>query len=154
MVEPDLDNDGYGDETQDRCPRSAAYQGECPVVTLAANGKARKRSIQVRVTASSEASVLVFGQVGWNFQPKRKPKSGKGKTARLIVGLSGGTKTVLPGETAGFTIPLPKTVLRRLSRIAPSESLKAKITVRATDLAGRNTNRRLTVTLRGRSKDA
>ncbi len=152
VVEPDSDNDGYGDETQDRCPKSAAYQGECPVVTLTATGKARKRSILVRVTASSEASVLVFGQVGWGFHSKRKPKAGKSKPTRLIVGLSGGTKTVLPGETARFTIPLPKTVLRRLGRIAPQESLKAKIAARATDLAGRLTTRRLTVRLKGRER--
>lgn len=149
-VEPDRDNDGYGDESQDRCPASAAYQGDCPVVALTAGGKARKRSILVSVTASSQASVLVFGQVGWNFQPKRKPKPGKGKTARLIVGLSGGTKTVLPGETARFTIPLPKTVLRRLGRLEPSKSLKAKITVHATSLAGGISSRRLTIKLKGR----
>lgn len=146
-VEPDRDSDGYGDETQDRCPTSPAYQGDCPVVTLTANGKARKRSILVRVSASSEASVQVLGQVGWNFQPKRKP--GKGKTARLIVGLRGGTKTVLPGETARFTIPLPKTVLRRLGRLEPSKSLKAKITVLATSLANQTFDRRLTVKLKG-----
>lgn len=148
-VEDDRDNDGYGDETQDRCPTSAAYQGDCPVVTLSASGKARKRSILVRVSTSSQASVQVLGQVGWNFEPKRKPKPGKGKTARLIVALSGGTKTVLPGETARFTIPLPKTVLRRLGRIEPSESLKAKITVLATSLANQTFSRRLTVKLKG-----
>jgi hypothetical protein len=148
-VEDDRDGDGYGDETQDRCPTSPAYQGDCPVVTLTANGKARKRSILVRVSASSEASVFVFGQVGWNFQPKRKPKPGKGKTARLIVGLRGGTKAVLPGETARFTIPLPKTVLRRLGRLEPNRSLKAKITVLATSLANQTFDRRLTVKLKG-----
>jgi hypothetical protein len=148
-VEDDRDGDGYGDETQDRCPTSAAYQGDCPVVALTANGKARKRSILVRVSASSQASVQILGQVGWNFQPKRKPKPGKGKTARLIVALSGGTKTVLPGETARFAIPLPKTVLRRLGRIEPSKSLKAKITVLATSLANQTFSRRLVVKLKG-----
>ena len=152
IVEPDRDKDGYGDETQDRCPTSAAYQGDCPVVTLTANGKARKRSILVRVSASAEASVAVFGQVGWNFQPKRKPKPGKGKTVRLIVALSGGTKTVPPGATTRFTIPLPKTVLRRLGRLEPTESLKAKITVLATHPAGATSSRRLTVKLRGQNR--
>jgi len=153
-VEPDADNDGYGDETQDGCPTSAAYQGDCPSVALTANGKARKRSILVRVSTSAQASVQVLGQVGWNFQPKRKPKPGKGKTARLIVALSGGTKTVLPGETARFTVPLPKTVLRRLGRLEPSESLKAKITVLATSLANKTFSRRLVVKLRGQDTDA
>lgn len=149
IVEDDRDGDGYGDETQDRCPTSAAYQGDCPVVTLTANGKARKRSILVRVSASSQASVDVLGQVGWNFQPKRKPKPGKGKTARLIVSLSGGTKTVISGETARFTVPLPKTVLRRLGRLEPSKSLKAKITVLATSVANQTFSRRLVVKLKG-----
>jgi hypothetical protein len=31
MVEPDADHDGFGDETQDACPSSAATQGACPV---------------------------------------------------------------------------------------------------------------------------
>lgn len=153
-VERDADGDGYGDETQDRCPTSAVYQGDCPAVTLTANGKARKRSILVRVSASAEASVAVLGQVGWNFQPKRKPKPGKGKTTRLIIALSGGTKTVLPGATTRFSVPLPKTVLRRLGRLEPSESLKAKITVLATHPAGATASRRLTVKLRGQNRDA
>ena len=31
VVEPDADRDGFGDETQDGCPSSAASQGACPV---------------------------------------------------------------------------------------------------------------------------
>lgn len=30
VLEPDNDRDGYGDETQDRCPTNAATQGACP----------------------------------------------------------------------------------------------------------------------------
>jgi hypothetical protein len=30
MLEPDADGDGYGDETQDRCPTDATAQGMCP----------------------------------------------------------------------------------------------------------------------------
>jgi hypothetical protein len=30
VVEPDADNDGYGDETQDACPSSASTNGPCP----------------------------------------------------------------------------------------------------------------------------
>jgi hypothetical protein len=29
-VEPDADNDGFGDETQDQCPTNASTQGQCP----------------------------------------------------------------------------------------------------------------------------
>lgn len=31
-VEPDADHDGYGDETQDRCPTNPSTQSACPVV--------------------------------------------------------------------------------------------------------------------------
>ena len=31
VVEPDADRDGFGDETQDGCPSSAAAQGSCPL---------------------------------------------------------------------------------------------------------------------------
>jgi hypothetical protein len=33
-VEPDADHDGYGDETQDKCPSSAAAHGACPAPTV------------------------------------------------------------------------------------------------------------------------
>jgi hypothetical protein len=32
-VEPDADNDGYGDETQDQCPTDASTHGPCPTGT-------------------------------------------------------------------------------------------------------------------------
>lgn len=31
VIEPDADRDGYGDETQDRCPNDPAVQAACPV---------------------------------------------------------------------------------------------------------------------------
>lgn len=153
IVEPDRDRDGYGDETQDSCPQSAAVQGDCPVVTLSARAVAKRRVIVVRVNTNADASIRVLGQVGWNFRPKReRPVNPSKRTKRLIVALRGGRKDVAAGATARFNVRLPKLVLRRLGRISPSESLKAKITVQATDLAGRITNRRLRVKLKGREK--
>jgi hypothetical protein len=35
-VEPDVDHDGYGDETQDQCPTDASVQGPCPVTSAPA----------------------------------------------------------------------------------------------------------------------
>jgi hypothetical protein len=31
VVEPDADHDGFGDETQDKCPTNASAQGDCPI---------------------------------------------------------------------------------------------------------------------------
>jgi hypothetical protein len=150
-IEDDRDRDGYGDLTQDKCPKGAAYQGECPRVTLGLGAVARRRSILVSVRASSETPVHVFGQVGWGFKPKPKTATHRSRHTNLIVGLAGGTKTVTPGKPTRFTIKLPKAVMRRLGRLTPQESLKAKLTARTTDLAGRVTDRRLTVKLVGQA---
>ncbi|HEX6228620.1 MAG TPA: hypothetical protein VFZ41_04055, partial [Solirubrobacterales bacterium] len=94
-VEPDADGDGYGDETQDKCPQSAAVQGECPVISLSSFGLARKGSALVLIAASSEAPVTVSGKVSYRKKAARK----KGKRARTSaqLKLGGGTKTVAPG---------------------------------------------------------
>lgn len=150
IVEPDADRDGYGDERQDKCPQSAAfYRDACSAVTLTVNTKARRRSILVRVRADMDVSVLVFGQVGWGFKSKRKSGGGRSKPTRLIVGLRGSTKDIVPGKATSFRIALPKTVMRRLGRITPQESLKAEITALATDSDGALAERRVTVELKG-----
>src|SRR5215212_6190829 len=82
-IEPDADNDGYGDETQDACPQSATTQVACPVVTLSATAKASKKSVTVILTGTSAATATVNGKVSL----------GKGKRASL----KGGTKPITPG---------------------------------------------------------
>ena len=162
LVEPDADGDGYGDETQDNCPQSSLFSGECPPpVTLIVKPKVRKRSILLGVTPSGAASVDVYGQVGWNFQSKRGKQRGhrrhrgahaskrKKNIKRLIVGLNGGIKQVTPGVLTRFTIRLPGPVKLRLSRLTRRESIRAKLTLRATNPAGIAKNTRLRVKLRG-----
>jgi hypothetical protein len=82
-VEPDADGDGYGDETQDKCPQSAAIQTPCPVVTLSTSSSASKGFVKALVTSNVQATVTVAGTT----------KLGKGKAATL----SGGTQIVAPG---------------------------------------------------------
>jgi hypothetical protein len=150
IVEPDRDGDGYGDEQQDKCPQSAAFHLQaCSPVKLAVDAKARRRSILIHVRADMEVSVQVFGQVGWGFKSKRKSGDGHSKPTRLIVGLQGSTKDIAPGTAKAFRIALPKTVMRRLSRITPQESLKAQVTALATDSSGALAKRRVTVRLKG-----
>ena len=67
-LEPDADQDGYGDETQDGCPTEAAVQGPCPdgtapktTITKAPKSKikTKKRRAKVRFAfSSSEASTF------------------------------------------------------------------------------------------------
>jgi hypothetical protein len=140
-VEPDADHDGYGDETQDRCPHGRAFHRACPRVRMRAVAKERRSSILLFVTVSSVASVHAYGQVGL----------GRGRDGSRIVGLDGGTGRVGTGRTRRFRLPLPSSVLRRLDRLAPSRSLTARLTAASTDLAGRVKTRDLRVELPGRA---
>jgi len=144
VVEPDADRDGYGDETQDRCPHGHPFHGKCPRVRMRMVAKERRRSILLFVTVTSTASVRVYGQVGL----------GGGRDAgrgRRIVGLDGGTSHLGTGRTRRFRVPLPKSVLRRLRRLAPGSSVTAKLTAASTDFAGRVKTRRLRLELPGRA---
>jgi hypothetical protein len=159
-VEPDRDGDGYGDETQDGCPQSAAYQGPCPTITLDTFPVVLKRSILVLVGASETSSVQVFGQVGWKprhkggaLATKTPGKPGDHISTGVIVGLSGGTTLVKPGEVTPYNVKLPKAVIRHLSDISPKQVVKGTITARTTDLAGRVTEHTITIRLHGRKRD-
>jgi hypothetical protein len=151
-VEPDRDGDGFGDETQDGCSEVASLQIPCPQVTLAPKLTVKKRAILVSVRVSSEASVQVFGQVSWKVQAKLGQGTANRSSDRgLTVGLSAGNaRTVLASGEAAFRLPLGKAVMRRLGRLGPNQALRAKLTARVTDLAGRVTEPRFQVRLRGR----
>jgi hypothetical protein len=155
VVEPDVDGDGYGDETQDKCPQKATLQTPCPTITLEAFPIALKRSVLVLVSASSETSVQVLGQVSWKPRHRggalasKTRKPGDHKSTGVIVGLSGGTQTVSPGQVARFNVKLPKSVKRQLRQIPPGKSLRGTITARTTDLAGRVTDRVINIHLKG-----
>jgi hypothetical protein len=158
IVEPDGDKDGYGDETQDGCPWNAALQTECPPVTPKVDSLAPKeKAILVAVGVSSQAQVQVFGQVSWRVRQKAGQGTGRARKGDrgLTVGLTAGApRTVLPGAIAKFRVRLPKAVLRRLARLTPRQALKVQITIRTTDLAGRENDRLVTLKLHGRERQS
>ena len=138
-IEPDVDNDGFGDETQDKCPQSAAFQTDCPVVAVDASSAIKgKGSVTVLVTTTSSAPVTVTGKVNL----------GKGKKANL----SGGSQTVVPGTIARFTLLFPKKLKAALKNLPRKRSLKLNVTTTATDAIGRITSDALKVSLKGQAK--
>jgi hypothetical protein len=150
VIEPDADGDGYGDETQDGCPRSASSIAPCPPVTTTFTAKPKGNAIIAAVKVSSEASVQVFGQVSW--QVRGKPKT-SARNHGLTVGISaGGPRTVSPGAEMHFKLPFSKPILRRLGRITPKQALTALLTVRTTDVAGKITDQRRRLKLKGQAK--
>jgi len=135
FVEPDSDNDGYGDETQDACPQSAALQTPCPPVTLSSSTQVKKGSVTVIVTSSTAAPVTVKGVA----------KLGKGKKAKL----NGGTQNLVPGTLSKFRLFFTKGLKNKLKELPPSKKLTLKVTVSGTSVAGAVTTKTLKLKLKG-----
>jgi hypothetical protein len=135
IIEPDADGDGFGDETQDKCPQSAAVQTACPVISLSVSTTRKKKLVSVIVTSTSTAKVTVNGKVSL----------GKGKKAKL----KGGTKSAAPGHFTKFHLVFPASLVDRLEELAPKQSLTLKITTSAPNVAAPPTKKVLKVRLRG-----
>jgi hypothetical protein len=135
LLEPDADNDGFGDETQDQCPQSATTQAACPNVTIDAFSLKGKGKVTVLVAVSSPAPVTVTGTA----------KLGKGKTAKL----KAPTKSLTPGPIAKFKLKFPGSLKERLKELEPNRSLQLKIAAKATNVSGTTSSDSLKVKLKG-----
>jgi hypothetical protein len=68
-IEPDADNDGFGDETQDQCPTQASTQGPCDTTPPAVSGLKVAGGKNVSYSLSEAATV--------NFKLEKKSKGRK-----------------------------------------------------------------------------
>jgi hypothetical protein len=133
-VEPDADGDGYGDETQDKCPTDASTHEACPPppppvaaqqpITLSASAAAKKTFLTVSLTTTAQASVTVSGTV----------KIGKGKTVKL----SGNTQTVALGALAKFTVLFPAKLKAALKQLPTSKKLTISLSASAPGATTKN----------------
>lgn len=139
VIEPDVDNDGYGDETQDKCPQVATAQTACPVVTLSTSAAAKRGLATVLITASSQATVTVQGAV----------KLGKGKKS---VKLHGGSQIVAPGSFSKFTLLFPKKLRSALKALPRKRSLTLSVQATAPNVVGPPTTKTLKLHLKGQLK--
>lgn len=122
VIEPDVDGDGYGDETQDQCPQSAATQGVCPppppppAATFKLKGKPKLEGnvVAVKLTTSAAAQVTVTGSI-------------RGKRAAKPV-----SKVVSPGETGRVYLSLKKSVKQRLANLPRKRKLRMVVEGKAT----------------------
>jgi len=113
-LEPDADSDGYGDETQDKCPQSAAYIDACPVLSIGQQLAFKKNTISVLATATVDAQLTATATV-------KLPKSGKSK-ARTVT---------IKGKPAAFKAGKLKTIKLKLPS-SVKDALKAKKKLSAT----------------------
>jgi hypothetical protein len=138
-IEPDADNDGFGDETQDLCPQSPAVQVACPPVALSTSTQIKKNSVTVIVTSSTAAPVTVKGVA----------KLGKGKKAKM----NGGTQNMIPGTLAKFRLFFTKGLKNKLKEMKPSKKLTLTVTISGTSVSGAVTTNTLKLKLKGQAKD-
>jgi hypothetical protein len=143
VVEPDVDGDGFGDETQDQCPQSAALQTACPALSISSRPLTGKGAVVQLVAASSQAPVTVTGTVKIAGAPKKNARSSS------LVKLRSAGQTVVPGKFARFTLKFPTTLKAKLKELSPKQSLKLAIVTSATDAIGRVTKSVSSVKLKG-----
>lgn len=143
-AEPDSDRDGYGDETQDRCPDERSFDSDCPIRVKVSRWVVRRHAIWIGVTPEAPARIGVSGIVGWQVP------GGRGNHERGVAHLSGGTMRLCGGLRAHFRVPLPGRVLQQLERLRPRHSILAQLQIQVTDRHGFVSERERRVPLWGR----
>lgn len=139
-VEPDADNDGFGDETQDKCPQSASTQEPCPLAVLSASAVVRKGLVTILITSNVQVPVTVAGKVNL----------GKGKKANL----NGGTQVVVPGTLAKFTVLFPARLKEKLKSLSRKQFLQLALTATAPNIAAGPTVQKVNAKAKGQKKPA
>ena len=144
-IEADADGDGFGDETQDKCPQSAAVQVPCPVLTLDAIATpARGGSVQILVATDAEASITVSASA-------KVPKGKKGK-GTVVTQLAPVVQLVGSGKFFVYTLNFTKALKDALAKLPRKKSIKLEVVAEGKSLAGAISSDRLTVKLKGRVK--
>jgi hypothetical protein len=91
QLEPDADDDGFGDQTQDQCPTDVTRQTECvppeTTITKQPTAKTRKKSATFEFTSSEANSTFECSLDGAAYAPCASPatyKVGKGNHALSV----------------------------------------------------------------------
>src|SRR5829696_2465353 len=130
VVEPDADKDGYGDETQDKCPESAGAQAPCPALLLDAVSQAPgRKAVTILVASSSAAAITVSASVKIPSRAKKADASAQARLAAI-------SQIVVPGKIAVYKLTYTKPIRVALKALPRSRSLKLKVSAAARSLAG------------------
>jgi hypothetical protein len=144
-VEPDQDGDGYGDETQDGCPQSAAYQGPCPRVEIGATAVAGKKAVTLLITAGAATTVSVTASVAHHHS--------------LLMGITRRENyrtpvlaSVEPGQLTTIRLFFYRHLRLALKKLEPEKHLTLKVSLSAPNLTGLPTVKELRVRLKGQAE--
>lgn len=127
-IEPDVDADGFGDESQDLCPKRADMQTACPAAAITkarAKPDRRKPRLKLLVTTNTQASVKLTGSA-------RLPKIGS-RSARTIRFKSSTRQSSTAGVTS-FTVNYPAKLRAVLKSLTRKKRVKLTFKLTATGL--------------------
>jgi hypothetical protein len=145
-LEPDADGDGFGDETQDQCPRQASTHGACDDTAPNIGGlKVRGGKVSYRLSEQAKVSFLLSKKtpgrrVGRKCVAQTKKNRNRRRCPRFkkVRGFGG------PGNPGANSLALPK---RR--KLRPGV-YRLKMT--ATDAAGNKSTKTTTFRIRAKKK--
>jgi len=117
-LEPDADNDGFGDETQDKCIGTAGTANGCPS-TVAIDKLKQKGDTKVRVTATVPGAGSL--KVGSPSDPALASAAAKKKSLKALTE----TLTATTKQQLKLTLKLTKSAIAKL-KDAGKLNLKVK----------------------------
>ncbi|MGN6202885.1 MAG: hypothetical protein ACTHNY_10850 [Solirubrobacterales bacterium] len=129
-VEPDRDHDGYGDKTQDKCPKDRSRQDHCDVVP-----PRTKMTYAPRQDFLRTGKVVVYVRAN---EPAKTVAGGQIDIKGLITyGIYSDRKYVAKGEKAKLVLRVPAKARRAAARaFARGRQVTASISAYARDTAG------------------
>jgi hypothetical protein len=139
VLEPDIDGDGFGDETQDLCAQNPATQAACPRPSLLLRGRARSRSAILFVSCSAQALIRVSASV---------------KLGARRLRLKAMPQDIGAGDDARFVLHFSDRLRAALGRLRPKHWLRLHIIVTAANSAGELIEGQLGLRLTGRPRRA
>jgi hypothetical protein len=146
-VEPDADHDGYGDETQDKCPQSAMwFEIPCPLLTLSFVSVAERSAAIVYVTAGVPSQITVSARASGAVPKKKKKRAAASATFRL----KPVTHLANPGQLTRYKLKFTSKLKAALASLPKSRSLGLKVTASGTNAAGVVKSETRTLRLKGR----
>lgn len=127
-IEVDADGDGYGDETQDKCPQSAATIDPCPTLSISQQLTAAKGVINILAASNLDSSLTATATV-------KLPKTKKSKAKTVTI--NGKPTAFTGGKLKTIKLKLPssvKTLLKKTRKQKPAK-LTATVTLTGSGLA-------------------
>ncbi|MBI2690872.1 MAG: hypothetical protein HYX29_02830 [Solirubrobacterales bacterium] len=97
-VEPDIDFDGFGDETQDGCPQRADVSGACPPPVIGTPVYSKGSFIFTSDIAAKATTTLFRATAGRKVGKKCKAKATKGKRCTIYTKFAEWKDDVTPGS--------------------------------------------------------